>query len=232
MGTRGFMAYRYKGKYYRVYIPDYAHPSEYVRGCTASIPRDPTQIQDWLEKVARALESKSQWNRLFGGDEVELLSGEEDKLDGGDQDEYDSEDQERGRLEIIPARDCSWTLGEAFLEYIYVIDLDNRVFSFNGAVHFRLDNMPPNRSTRSEWSLVRYLSSYEKVKIPDKYLKRVDLWPPPRFDITQAQQKYDQLQPLIAAPAEWGVPSWDILTVPQRLATSLVEALLEDYTDE
>ncbi|KAG8703031.1 hypothetical protein FRC11_011029, partial [Ceratobasidium sp. 423] len=60
--------------------------------------------------------------------------------------------------------------------------------------------MPPQRSSESKWSLVDYLMTNERIEIPAKYTKTIDLWPPPRFDTTQAQQQYDQLRPLWLRP--------------------------------
>ncbi|KAG8744251.1 hypothetical protein FRC11_013584, partial [Ceratobasidium sp. 423] len=92
--------------------------------------------------------------------------------------------------------------------------------------------MPPLYPSDSEPGFVGYLQSYERIQIPAKYLKSIDLWPAPRFDVTEARQQYVELQPAIAGLAEWGTPTWDSLSVPQRLAAIIVRTLVYDYSDE
>ncbi|KAG8704279.1 hypothetical protein FRC11_010055, partial [Ceratobasidium sp. 423] len=126
----------------------------------------------------------------------------------------------------------NWTIGYAFIGWTYVIDFDNLVFTVNGAIHFPFDNMPPLGSSDNEPGWVEYLESYERIEIPAKYLTTVDLWPTPSFDVTQAQQQYNELRPTIVSLPEWGTPTWDSLSVSQHLGTSIVKTLVDDYSDE
>ncbi|EUC58396.1 hypothetical protein RSOL_250400, partial [Rhizoctonia solani AG-3 Rhs1AP] len=118
-----------------------------------------------------------------------------------------AEPDESGGVQIRNASDSSWILGEYHIRWVYVIDLDNRVFTVNGVIHFRLDNLP------SGDDLCYYLQREARFELPAKLIKSIDLWPPPRFDTAQAQQTYDQLCPLVVTLSEWGIPAWDTLTV-------------------
>ncbi|CAE6437033.1 unnamed protein product [Rhizoctonia solani] len=235
MGTRGFLAYRHKGKYYRVYLLNDAHPSQYVRCCMNLIPRDPARLEEWIENTGKALENERQRIRILTA-EYPL---EHDEASVGTttnspaNDVFDSDDDDAQKhIWILSDSDRSWTLGATFIEWTYVFDLDDRVFTVNGTVHFRLDNMPPQQISPTGFISMQCLMSYKRVEIPYEYLKTVDSWPPPRFDTIRAELEYNELQPLIVPLSEWGVPNWEVLTVPQKLASSLVKTLIEDYTDE
>ncbi|CAE6355311.1 unnamed protein product [Rhizoctonia solani] len=111
---------------------------------------------------------------------------------------------------------------------MYVIDLDNRVFTVNGVIHFKLDNLPSNDK------LCDLFMRPERFELPAELaiVKSVDLWPPPRFDTAQAKRTYDQLRPLVVTLPDWGIPAWDTLTVSHHLSATLVETLVDDYTDD
>ncbi|KAF8712358.1 hypothetical protein RHS03_01212, partial [Rhizoctonia solani] len=225
MGTRGFLAYRHKGKYYRVYLHDDAHPSlPYV------LPVDLFGLTkgggaEWIDKITKALEDKEKRIRLLTGNPFPFK-------------DEDNSDEESGRDEaskdrsILGDSDRSWTLGAAFIEWTYVFDFDDRVFTVNGAVNFRFDNMPPRKRRPHGFSLTDYLESFARVKIPEKHIKILKPWPPPRFDTIQAESQYRQLEPRTVPLSEWGCPSWDTLTTSQHLASSLVKTLVQDYSDE
>ncbi|CAE6379006.1 unnamed protein product [Rhizoctonia solani] len=201
MGACGFIAYRHKGRYYRVYMEDYSEPDECMMDFISAIPRDTIKLEGcWIEKTRKALEDKHQWDQLF---HVPM------RADG---------------VQVFSVSDSSWILGSRNNRWVYVIDLDNRVFTVNGAVHFRLENLPDN--------LNDYLWREDRHDLPAHLLKPIKIWPPPRFDTAQAQQTYDQLCPLVIPLSEWGAPTWDTLTVAQTLSASLVETLVDDYTDD
>ncbi|KAG8695974.1 hypothetical protein FRC11_001064, partial [Ceratobasidium sp. 423] len=97
---------------------------------------------------------------------------------------------------------------------------------------FPFDNIPPLDSSDSELGLVEYLESYEKIEIPAEYPTTADLWPAPSFDVTQAQQQYDEFRPIMVSLSGWGTPTRDSLSVSQRLGTSIVKTLVDDYSGE
>ncbi|KAG8739666.1 hypothetical protein FRC11_000593, partial [Ceratobasidium sp. 423] len=131
--------------------------------------------------------------------------------------------------------DADWTLGDLFIEWTYVIDLDNRVFTVNGALHFKFDNMPPLRASGTQLGFVDYLEGPEDEsppEIPAEYLASIEFWPKLRYNAAEAQLQYDELHPIIAGPSEWDALTWDDLLVPQHLSISLVKILVDDYSDE
>jgi hypothetical protein len=122
--------------------------------------------------------------------------------------------------------DLDWTTPDGCTEWTYVIDLDNRVFTVNGVTHLRLDNMPP-----SDPGLEGYFE--DRIKIPPEHRATVvDLWPIPDFDVNEAQQKYNSLEPIVISPAEWGAPTWESLSVAQNLSIELVGVLVGDHFRE
>ncbi|KEP48712.1 F-box protein [Rhizoctonia solani 123E] len=117
--------------------------------------------------------------------------------------------------------DNKWTFPTGMIEFTYVFDLDNMVFTFNGTTHFRLDNMPPTLDCLEE-----------KVGIPTEYLRdKVDLWPIPDFDIEEQRHKYEALQPIIVPAKEWGAPTWDELSVSHQFSIALTHQWLSHTSD-
>ncbi|KAH7334855.1 hypothetical protein B0J17DRAFT_708432 [Rhizoctonia solani] len=126
MGTRGYVAYRDKRKYYRQFIRCDTYPYDCGHGkrLAKTIPRTPVALKDKNPATAAM---------AFGTT-------------------YDNE----------------WTFPEDLIEWTYAFDLDNMVFTVNGSMHFRLDNMPP--------TLDYYYR--EEPRVPIKYIRdTVDLWP-------------------------------------------------------
>ncbi|CUA77003.1 hypothetical protein RSOLAG22IIIB_12468 [Rhizoctonia solani] len=208
MGTRGYTAYRYKGKYYRKYIKTAAYPKSCGLGFLWSIPRKPEALKNWKNELSKKLLKRE-----------EEACYESSKLDG----------------ENI-CTDSNWTLGAAHIQWTYVIDLDNHVFTVNGLLHFKLDNLPPLKRSGSELEFVDYFcedpNGGSLPKIPEEHLTSLEFWPQPTFDAEKAQQEYTILQLRIAALSEWNAPKWGTLSVAQHLSISLIKTLIEDYSDE
>ncbi|KAG8754360.1 hypothetical protein FRC11_006699, partial [Ceratobasidium sp. 423] len=177
MGTEGYFGYRYQGTYYRKYLTRGAYPSGFGQRFADAIPRDPSALQSWIEDRIRMLENA-------------MTTYEEDICPDGDIDEMDL------GYELVD--DTDWTLGSEDIEWVYVIDLDNRVFTINGTAHLRLDNMPP-----SDPGLDSYHDG-DRLSIPSEYLSStVDLWPAPQFHIEERQQAYDLLGATIVPESQW-----------------------------
>ncbi|KAG8707179.1 hypothetical protein FRC11_007622, partial [Ceratobasidium sp. 423] len=120
------------------------------------------------------------------------------------------------------SEDGDWTFVGGVIEYTYVIDLDNLVFTVNGSTHLKLDNMPP-----SEPGLEAYFEDEDSVEVPPQYISTaVNLWPGPGFDIEERQRQYEALSPIVTPTAEWGALPWDRLSIPQRFSIDLIHHLL------
>ncbi|KDN43383.1 hypothetical protein RSAG8_06167, partial [Rhizoctonia solani AG-8 WAC10335] len=131
--------------------------------------------------------------------------------------------------------DASWTLGDLWIQWTYVIDLDNRVFTVNGILHFKFENMPPLRASGSKLGFVDYLEGPEdspEPEIPEEYLSSLELWSKLNLDVEKAQQEYSTLQPTVATLSQWNAPTWDTLSVSQHLSASLIKTLVYDYSEE
>ncbi|KAG8732712.1 hypothetical protein FRC10_000745 [Ceratobasidium sp. 414] len=115
--------------------------------------------------------------------------------------------------------------GLGSIEWTYVIDLDNRAFTVNGVVHFNLDNMP------YEPQFDAYFEGNKVLSVPKEHLTTARQWPAPSFDVDAALQLYETLQPCVLGLEQWGAPTWDTLSLAQRLAVQLVVvAILDNHT--
>ncbi|KAJ1300957.1 hypothetical protein OPQ81_003382 [Rhizoctonia solani] len=118
--------------------------------------------------------------------------------------------------------DLDWTFAGVEVEYTYVIDLDNYVFTVNGKTHLKLDDMPPSNP-----GLGGYFGGTVAFKIPSQHLNTtVDLWPAPSFNIEECQKQYETLNPIVTPAAEWGAPTWDDLSLSQCFSIDLTHHLI------
>ncbi|CAE6536857.1 unnamed protein product [Rhizoctonia solani] len=209
MGTSGYFAYRYKRNYYRRYLSCDAYPAGHGQRFADAIPRDPSILGEWIANRIQILE-----NAKISHDEVVHPDLPEADC---------SSDLDDGALGYELCKDADWTFVGGDIEYTYVIDLDNLVFTVNGRAHLKLDNMPP-----SEPGLAPYFDEYEeRIEVPPQYLSTVvDLWPAPGFDIEERQRQYEALSPIVVPAAEWGALPWDRLSFSQRFSIDLTHHLL------
>ncbi|CAE6458791.1 unnamed protein product [Rhizoctonia solani] len=59
MGTPGYLAYRYEGKYHREYISGSAYPTGHGRDILMMIPRSPAALEKWIAKVTSDMDEES-----------------------------------------------------------------------------------------------------------------------------------------------------------------------------
>ncbi|CUA71967.1 hypothetical protein RSOLAG22IIIB_09983 [Rhizoctonia solani] len=203
MGTRGYFAYRYKKKYYRQYLPCDAYPSHYGQQLANAVPRDPIAFKDWVAAKTKMLDNIKPSEK-----EVSIS--------------HEQSDSPGYRL----CADLSFTFISGIIEWTYVIDLDNLIFTVNGLTHFKLDNMPPN-----EPGLEGYFEN--EVPIPRRNIgSALDLWPLPTFDVQERQHAYEALDSIVTPAIEWGISTWDKLTFPQKFSIELVHFLIRKTSHE
>lgn len=128
--------------------------------------------------------------------------------------------------------------GSGYLTWTYLIDLDNEVFTVNGIVHFSLHTIPHrtwpqyldySRSYGDRyWDYAR--CSLVLPNTPMEYIGNVSRWSKPDFDSAKVAHEYASLSALETAPAEWGVPSWNSLSVSQKLSATLIQSVLLDHS--
>jgi hypothetical protein len=114
MGTEQ-KVYRYKGLYF-VYYNDYSYDSDFMLSVFNEIPYDVSEddFERWVRSLGNALDEE--YERLIDLDDNDWKS------------DYVTDEQPGNGLVI---------------EWIFEIDLDNRIFHVDSEPLFRLDNMPP-----------------------------------------------------------------------------------------
>ncbi|CAE6421545.1 unnamed protein product [Rhizoctonia solani] len=209
MSTQGYFGYRYKRIYYRKYLSCGAYPSGFGQRFANTIPRDPSgpAFLNWFADRLMMLEkAKHTYDLNICPD------GGVDEIDPG--------------YELCDNAD--WTLGDQDIEWTYVIDLDNKVFTINGITHLRFDNMPP-----SDPGLEYYYKDDGTAAFPSQCVSStVDLWPVPRFHIEERQEAYDALDATIVSGSQWGAMTWDKLPVSRRLSVERANYLLRSTACE
>ncbi|KAG8705129.1 hypothetical protein FRC08_001827 [Ceratobasidium sp. 394] len=126
------------------------------------------------------------------------------------------------------------------VDWTYVVDLDNRAFTINGLMHFRLDNMPPGSLNAYLWRIPSpeypgetCIPTYaHPPSTPVEYIATVSRWPPPHFNVSQTCEEYAQLAPIVLSTNDWGAPTWSSLTIVQQLSATLVQTILLDSAEK
>ncbi|KAG9085033.1 hypothetical protein FRC06_003766 [Ceratobasidium sp. 370] len=237
-GTRGYIAYLYKGRYYATYIYYDAYPDGLGDWFAAKIPRDDAEREAWIEALAEQIEQEMAWRRKHDIADDEVLEADYVE-DGPEKYEFIALHQDRPLIfqEIIEGTQWKLLPRSCEEQYTYVIDLDSRAFTVNALVHFRLDNMPPRTPCSYFWRIYDHSSNdgdafrpifAHPPSTPIEYIATVARWPPPNFDVSQAHEEYAKLSPIILATKEWGAPTWTSLTVAQQLSADLVQTVLLD----
>ncbi|EUC62462.1 hypothetical protein RSOL_420650 [Rhizoctonia solani AG-3 Rhs1AP] len=192
MGYGGYFAYRYKRTYYRQYLQYDVEPYDSGHG---------QRLASMVPRDPSAFKENPFDDVVHPDDGV----GADDL-----------------GFNVVYEPDLEWfKLSDRCVNWTYTIDLDNLVFTINGTVHLRLDNMPPD--------LEDYTYHEDgDVPVPQEYLcPKVDLWPAPNFDTEECQQRYKALQPIIVPATEWGASPWNELTASQRFSIEITHYLLD-----
>ncbi|KAG9118754.1 hypothetical protein FRC07_006594 [Ceratobasidium sp. 392] len=219
MGTRGLKAYLYKNRFGDWFA--------------AQVPREEEARQ--AEQIEQELVWRHQHD-IEDGEDLEADCVWDD--DGGFATIYEGremlfQDVRDNKGGMVPTGDLDST------EWSYVIDLDSRAFTINGLMHFRLDNMPPGSLNSYFWRIPTPKSPGKSCiptfahppSTPIEYIATVSRWPPPKFDTTQIHEKYEKLSLALLSIEEWGAPTWNTLTVAQKLSANLVQTILLDSAD-
>ncbi|KAG8727178.1 hypothetical protein FRC10_006334, partial [Ceratobasidium sp. 414] len=135
---------------------------------------------------------------------------------------------------MIKENNCLIPDGDSF-KASYVLDFDNEVFTVHGTIHFSLHHLPletwktyVGHSRSAPRSLVQ---SCLKSDTPLECIGTVSRWSKLSLDTNQLGKRYESLNAVETQTSDWGVPSWDELSVSQTLCTKLVQAILVDHAD-
>ncbi|EFE33784.1 uncharacterized protein ARB_07249 [Trichophyton benhamiae CBS 112371] len=162
MGTRGYRIVRYRGRYWIYYNHYDSYPEHLGAGIVAGVPVDRKEYEGVLKAVWHIF--TSEWSRIlnlfhavivwlqqkrdtYERRLVELeehfcITEERVRILKSEEGDAKSEPWANIReLEVLPSHfgDASNTV---FIEWVYLIDLDEQVFSVNNRVFFRLWNIP------------------------------------------------------------------------------------------
>ncbi|KAG8728590.1 hypothetical protein FRC10_004814, partial [Ceratobasidium sp. 414] len=218
MGTSGYIAYLYKGRYYATTIPSDAFPNGLGDWFAAKVPRNEAERESWIKTLIGQIEQEIAWRHAHNIDDDEELEADcpINETEGfkfialhkGRELPF-REIIDRTGWKLFPrVRDDDWT---------YVIDLDSRAFTINALMHFRLDNMPSGTLGSCFWRVSTPSSGGRETCIPTfahppstpiDRIATVARWPSPDFDISGAHEGYAKLAPVILSTDEWGAPTW------------------------
>ncbi|CAE6445443.1 unnamed protein product [Rhizoctonia solani] len=169
MIAMGYFAYCCKQKYYRQFLPYDVNPSEKGLQLADTIPRDCTGFKDWVADRITMFENA----KIHNIDDTRKVVQPEDGVGADD-------------LGFNVTYDLAWKFADCYIEWTYVIDLDNVAFT----IHLRLDNMPPGLENYS------YRKGGDLPGVPLEYLSvTVNVWPTPNFDPDLEERQ--ALQPTI-----------------------------------
>ncbi|KAG8742865.1 hypothetical protein FRC10_000844 [Ceratobasidium sp. 414] len=241
MGTSGYVAYLYKGRYYATSIHSDAFPDYLGDWFAAKVPRDEAERESWMKTLIGQIEQEIAWRHAHDiGDDEELEA--DYPINKAEASEWIVFHEGRELLfrEIVDGTKWKLFPGRGDEEWTYVIDLDSRAFTINTLMHFRLDNMPSRTLSSCFWLVYTPGSGGEETCIPTfahppstpvEHIATVARWPLPDFDISQAHEGYAKLAPVILSTDEWGAPTWTGLTVAQQLSADLVQTVLLDNAE-
>ncbi|KAJ5754834.1 hypothetical protein N7533_004377 [Penicillium manginii] len=126
MGTRGLEIVRFRGRYYIRWHQFDSYLEGLGAKIVASIPSDPVKYQKWLESM----------RSMYADRESALENNVYKILENVEPDA--SLFQE---FEVIPSG-FPVIRSEDWVEYIYIINLDQEIFTINNTIHWKLDNIP------------------------------------------------------------------------------------------
>ncbi|KAK2748768.1 hypothetical protein FQN57_000349 [Myotisia sp. PD_48] len=150
MGTRGLRIVRYHGRYYTYYNHWDSYPSGLGNLIVDKIPLDPEKYQSWLKRqrdLFAELASELEENVLT----VPIFVEENEDVSDGDNEEQDSVRARQAlAIEVFVSNNdlerfpCVFNTStrNLFIEWTYLVDLDNELFTVNSKTHFYLSNIP------------------------------------------------------------------------------------------
>ncbi|KAG8765465.1 hypothetical protein FRC12_007485 [Ceratobasidium sp. 428] len=232
---RGLTAYLYKKRYYRTHIPRNSYPDDLGDWFAAQIPREEDGRLTWVTSLVEQIEQEICWRNehdIPDGKQLKIsFDGFAARYKGRPVPFQDIMGIDEGMVPVDKFKTIEWS---------YVIDLDNRAFTINGLMHFRLDNMPPGSlnkyfcrtASRGSPVYIHIPTFAHPPSTPAEYIATVSRWPPPAFDVSKVQKEYKKLAPSITSIEEWGAPTWNNLTTAQQLSENLVQATLRDSAEK
>ncbi|MCJ1438457.1 hypothetical protein MMC27_007847 [Xylographa pallens] len=147
MDTRGYYAYRFRGRYYILYRHYDSYPEGLGAWIVQSIPQDSEKYQQWL-KAQRTKFTK--WEQVL---DERILSISNTRLQQLPFSNATARDErvhaepslsmlldDRLQAELLPC--FRVPKRDHLIEYTYVIDLDREVFTMDNSIHFVLNKIP------------------------------------------------------------------------------------------
>lgn len=142
MGTRGYRVTRFRGRYYRFYSWCNSFPSNLGKRIVSEIPLAPEAYRQWLaERRKEALEWHVAVERFLCRERAYYEDNDEDTNELDDsQDTTENEHPWGVATGTLP--DFNPPFNDLYIEWVYIIDLDNEVFTINNSAHLHLNRIP------------------------------------------------------------------------------------------
>ncbi|KAF3482372.1 F-box domain-containing protein [Arthroderma uncinatum] len=219
MGTRGYKIVRHRGRYWVYYNHYDSYPSYLGKNLLAVIPVDPEGYKAWLEK------KRAEYEKLSVRLEKALCVTEERIQDvAAKKAEANPVWKEIDDVEILPSTLCE-VGNDLFIEWIYLIDLDNEVFTVNNTLFFNLWDIPRDRWLRA----FETEESYSTIICPEASFNPIT----PKYFVDDAERdRYKEVYGTYSCPAletasfEINIPNASLQNI---VAVMFLECLLEPY---
>ncbi|KAL8655975.1 MAG: hypothetical protein Q9226_002837 [Calogaya cf. arnoldii] len=142
MGTSGLKVWRYRKRYFPCYNGHDSYPSGLGWWIAKSIPTDPKEYQQWLEKHRRMIEAWDRRYEQFLSVPADVEQKYRELVSEPEDDTWADEE-----WELPNFAEGNWLPNfmapfKEVAEYVYTINLEQEVLSINNEIHYRLANLP------------------------------------------------------------------------------------------
>ncbi|TDL16211.1 hypothetical protein BD410DRAFT_795544 [Rickenella mellea] len=204
MGTRGYFAYRHRGKYYTRYHRCDSYPEGLGYELVTAIPVNKRDFEEWLKNK----------REFFDAEELRVSKLKFDP---------DSEERVYGYCEEVSESEPS---DLDCIDWVYYIDLDHKSFTIHWLVTFPLDNIPRGEDDGAWMQYVDFdkdvfYNRILKLSTPREYAVIHSIDPPEPS--ASGLDQYSKLKQKALDPSEWTSQS---LNLSQEFSLHAAEGLI------
>lgn len=137
MRTQGLKVYRFRKRYYVFYSRD-SCLSGLGSWIVEGIPADPSEYRQWLDRMRK---TAAGWHKRYES-VISVTPGKHVAKSSDDNDSFDDNESLEDNFMEHQLPSFLAPMNSLFIEWVYIIDLDNEAFTVNHGAHFRLDQIP------------------------------------------------------------------------------------------